>query len=67
MQKNCGATSGGIVHNIWKEVSPQKTIEFLGNCQKLINNYLLLKGWTVGISDTICDSYTTEEASKILE
>ena len=66
-KKTVGASSGGIVHNIWTEVSPQKTIEFLGNCQKLINNYLLLKGWTVGISDIICDSETGEEVSEILK
>ena len=66
-KKTVGASSGGIVHNIWTEVSPQKTIEFLGNCQKLINNFLLLKGWTVGISDIICDSDTGEEVNKILK
>ena len=66
-KKTVGASSGGIVHNIWTEVSPQKTIEFLGNCQKIINNFLLLKGWTVGISDIICDSDTGEEVSQILK
>ena len=66
-EKTVGTSSGGIVHNIWKEISPQKTIEFLGNCQKIINNFLLLKGWTVGISDIICDSDTGEEVSKILK
>ena len=35
--------------------------------KKLINNYLLLKGWTVGISDIICDSDTGEEVSQILK
>ena len=66
-KKTVGTSSGGIVHNIWTEVSPQKTIEFLGNCQKLINNFLLLKGWTVGISDIICDSDTGKKVDKILE
>jgi len=66
-KRTVGASSGGIVHNIWTEVSPQKTIEFLGNCQKLVNNYLLLKGWTVGISDIICDAETGAEVNKILK
>ena len=35
-KKTVGTSSGGIVRNIWTEVSPQKTIEFLGNCQKLV-------------------------------
>jgi len=66
-KKTVGASSGGIVHNIWTEVSPQKTIEFLGNCQKIINNFLLYTGWTVGISDIICDPETSEEVAKTLE
>ena len=66
-KKTVGASSGGIVHSIWTEVSPQKTIEFLGNCQKIINNFLLLSGWTVGISDIICDPETSEEVAKTLD
>ncbi len=66
-KKTVGASSGGIIHNIWTEVSPQKTIEFLGNCQKIVNNYLLLTGWTVGISDIICDPDTSEEVVRTLE
>ena len=65
-KKTVGASSGGIIHNIWTEVSPQKTIEFLGNCQKIVNNFLLLTGWTVGISDIICDPDTSEEVLKTL-
>ena len=66
-KKTVGASSGGIIHSIWTEVSPQKTIEFLGNCQKIINNFLLLTGWTVGISDIICDPETSEEVAKTLD
>jgi len=66
-KKTVGASSGGIIHSIWTEVSPQKTIEFLGNCQKIINNFLLLTGWTVGISDIICDPETSEEVAKTLQ
>ena len=66
-KKTVGASSGGIIHNIWTEVSPQKTIEFLGNCQKIVNNFLLLTGWTVGISDIICDPETSEEVVQTLE
>ena len=66
-KKTVGASSGGIVHSIWTEVSPQKTIEFLGNCQKIINNFLLLSGWTVGISDIICDPETSEAVGETLK
>ena len=66
-KKTVGTSSGSIVHNIWKEISPQKALEFLGNCQKIINNYLLLKGWTVGIGDIICDSDIGSKISDIIK
>ena len=66
-KKTVGTSSGGIVHNIWTEVGPQKTMEFLGNCQKLINNYLLMVGWTIGVSDTICNDDTKNEIDNTLK
>ena len=47
-KKTVRATPGELVHCIWMEESLQKTIEFLSNYQKVINNWLLLSGWTVG-------------------
>ena len=66
-KKTVGTSGGGIVHNIWTEVGPMETMEFLGNCQKLINNYLLITGWTVGISDIICDADTREKIDEALD
>ena len=66
-KKTVGTSTGGIIHKIWIEISPQKTTEFLSNCQKLINNYLLLSGWTIGIDDMICDKKTNDEISEILK
>jgi DNA-directed RNA polymerase II subunit RPB1 len=63
-KKTVGTSTGGIIHKIWIEISPQKTTEFLSNCQKLINNYLLLSGWTIGIDDMICDKKKTMKYQK---
>ena len=45
------SSAGGIVHLIWLEEGPKSCIKFLGLCQKIINNYLLLTGFSIGISD----------------
>ena len=66
-KKTVGTSSGGIIHKIWIEISPKKTIEFLGNCQKIINNFLLLTGWTIGISDIICDSKINKKIENTLK
>ena len=63
-KKTVGNTSGGLIHLIWNEVGPEKTIEFLSNCQKIVNNWLLLQGWTVGVSDIISDEETNQNVRK---
>ena len=62
-----GTSSEGIVDNLLKGINPKKAMEFLVNCQKVINNFLLIKGWTVGISDIICDSNIKRKITKIIE
>lgn len=66
-KKTVGNTSGGLIHLIWNEVGPDRTIEFLTNCQKLVNNWLLLNGWTVGISDIISDDATNEDVKQQIQ
>ena len=61
-----GPSSNGIVQNIVNKINPKKALDFLNNCQKLINNFILLKGWTVGISDLICDDELKEQIKEIL-
>ena len=73
-KKSIGAScSGGITHCIWKmtkndnedEDGPKLSLKFLSLCQKIINQFLLLKGFSAGISDTICDSKTNEKIINI--
>ena len=57
-KKTVGTTSGGLVHVIWNEFGPETTLWFLTNCQRVVNNWLLLNGFTVGVSDIIADEGT---------
>jgi DNA-directed RNA polymerase II subunit RPB1 len=42
-----------IIHFIWDKFGPSKTRRFIDDSQRLILNYLLTRGQTVGIKDTI--------------
>jgi DNA-directed RNA polymerase beta' subunit len=45
----------GLVHTIYNECGPDDTRHFFDNTQKLICNWLVLNGYSVGISDLVID------------
>ena len=53
-----GNTGGGIVHIIWKEYGPEACKNFLSQVQGVVNNWLVLHGFTVGVSDIIARQTT---------
>jgi DNA-directed RNA polymerase II subunit RPB1 len=57
-KRTVGNSSGGLIHCIWNDFGPNKTMYFLNHTQKVVNQWLLLSGFTVGISDTISDEKT---------
>ena len=66
-KRTVGNTSGGLIHCIWNEFGPTQTMNFLSNCQKLVNNWMLLSGFTVGVSDIISDNKTNENIRTTME
>ena len=62
-KRTIGNASGGLIHTIWNEYGPERTMIFLNSTQRLVNQWLLYNGFTVGISDTISD----DEISKKIE
>lgn len=48
-----GGTRGSLVGCIWIDYGPNETNKFLTYSQRIVNNWLLLHGFTVGIGDTI--------------
>ena len=44
-----------IIHFIWDKYGSSKTTKFIDDSQKIILNYLLLRGQTVGFLDTLID------------
>ena len=61
-----------IIHFIWDKYGPNKTRRFIDDSQRLVLNYLLTRGQTVGFGDTIVNKEMNEKiqqviANKILE
>ena len=48
-----GSTRGSLVGCIWIDYGPDECKNFLTFAQRIINNWLLLHGFSVGIGDTI--------------
>jgi len=48
-----GPKKGSLIGCIWIDYGPKKTTDFLSYSQKLIVNWMVGYGWTVGIIDTI--------------
>jgi len=63
-KKSLGTSSGGIVHKIWTEGSPEDACDFISNVQFLCNMWLEENGFSVGISDCVFDQ--TERVGAIV-
>jgi len=50
---NIGNVEGGLVHIIWKDYSEDASADFIYNTQKMVNNWLVINGHSVGISDCV--------------
>lgn len=52
------ARSKGLVHMIYNDYSPEQTRDFFDATQQLICNWLVLYGFSTGISDLVVDAAT---------
>jgi len=56
-----------LVHLIWDEYGMDETKQFLDNTQKLVNNYNLYNGFTVGVGDIAVSKETYDQMNKLFE
>ena len=54
----------GLIHSIYNECSPHETRVFFDNTQKLICDWLVMSGFSVGVSDLIIDNETSDNLKK---
>ncbi|CAG9465526.1 unnamed protein product [Pedinophyceae sp. YPF-701] len=52
-KKTLGASSGGLIHQIWIENGPMATKYFIDHTQYTVNHWLLQHGFSVGIGDAV--------------
>jgi DNA-directed RNA polymerase II subunit RPB1 len=55
-----------IIHFIWDKYGPSKTRRFIDDSQRLVLNYLLIRGQTVGFKDTVIDNVTHKQVQQII-
>jgi DNA-directed RNA polymerase II subunit RPB1 len=56
----------GLIHSIYNEYGPDETRQFFDNTQQLICNWLVLSGFSVGISDLVVDDDTAGSLKDII-
>ena len=56
-----------LIHKIWMQYDEQRTQDFLDDVQKMINNFNMLNGFTVGIGDIYPKEDLQIELSKLFE
>jgi DNA-directed RNA polymerase II subunit RPB1 len=59
-KKTLGAKTGGVIHAVIMEHGPEEARQFYGNVQTVINNWLLIHGFSIGIGDAVADEATQE-------
>ena len=64
--KNYMDPGKGIVHVLYNDYGPQETTMFLDSLQRVIEDYLVLNGFSVGISDLVADDVTNENIKKAI-
>jgi len=53
--------SNGLIHVVFNDFGPKVCQQFLDDLQNIITRYLILSGFSVGISDLIADKDTNEK------
>ncbi|EFC41982.1 RNA polymerase II largest subunit [Naegleria gruberi] len=65
-KKSLGSSHGSLIHIIVNDKGTQEGKKFLGQCQHVLNYWLLQHGFSVGIGDTIADGETVKKIEEII-
>ena len=60
-------TSKGLIHTINNDFGPMRAHDFINDLQKIVTYFLLVEGFSVGISDMIADRETNETIRTTIE
>ncbi len=66
-KKSLSTTRNSIVHYVWDKYGADATQKFIDDSQRLILNYLMLQGQTVGFKDTIADKKMEKHVNTLVK
>ncbi|KAJ2614748.1 DNA-directed RNA polymerase II core subunit rpo21 [Coemansia sp. RSA 1365] len=64
-KKTVGTSEGGLVHTIFNEFGSESARRFFDGTQRVINNWFIHNGFSVGIGDAVTDNATMENVGTI--
>ena len=59
-------TSKGLIHTIYNDLGKEAAKNLLDNLQRIITQFLLIDGFSVGISDMIANKVTQDKVAEII-
>jgi len=65
-KRSLGTSHQSLVHVIWKEHGPEVCKHFLNQVQHVVNYWLLHRGFSVGVGDTIPDEETLAKITQTI-
>ncbi len=66
-KRTVGSSANGLIHVTWKEYGAEITSKLISQIQVLINHYLLQRGQSIGVGDTIADAGTMNNVVKTIQ
>ena len=66
-KKMLGASSGGLIHVCCKLVGNRTTLEFMSDCQRMVNTWLEGVGFSIGISDCLVSADVAEKIQRAVD
>ena len=66
-KRTIGASSGSIIHVAWREHGPKETTKFISQFQLIVNNWLLMNGFSVGVGDVISNYKIKKKVYQIID
>jgi DNA-directed RNA polymerase II subunit RPB1 len=58
--------SKGIIHTTYNDYGPKDTVELIDSLQNTVEHFLVLNGFSVGISDLVADTVTKQRIEEII-
>ena len=65
-KKMLGTSSGGLIHVIYNDFGPDAAVNFISDAQRLLVEYMVRRGFSVGIGDCLIGSEPEESISRLL-